>query len=262
MALSASPTTTLTDYFLHIPKTAGTTFMAALDRQFQTEQVCPGKLWRDLLRLNAADLSRFRLFRGHFYNLLQPYLGRQVRTLTFLRDPIERALSHYAHVVREPGHSFHKHALELGSLEAFIADPLTRPMISNFQTRSLGLPFDIRGIAARFGADQLKALAFERHIETWMPEPGDEEALLQTALTRLHEMAFVGLVERFDESLVRLDRLSGWSVREIAGIRLNQSPQRITRDSLDPTTRAALEQANRLDRALYAAGVARWDAQA
>ncbi len=254
--------TGLIDYFLHIPKTAGTTFMAALDRQFYAERVCPAKLWRDLLRISSTELSRFRLFRGHFYNLLPPYLDRPVRTLTFLRDPIERALSHYAHVVREPGHYFHKHALKLGSLEAFIADPRTRPMISNFQTRSLALPFDIRVNAARFGDEQLEALALERQIETWMPRPADEEALLQTALTRLNGMAFVGLVERFDDSLLQLDRVSGWSLRETAGTRLNQSPQRIARAALDPATLAALEQANRLDLALYAAGVSRWAAQA
>lgn len=262
MTTSASSDIGLIDYFLHIPKTAGTTFMDALDRQFPAEQVCQAKLWRDLLRFGDDELRRFRLFRGHFYNLLQPYLDRPVRTLTFLRDPIERALSHYAHVVREPGHYFHKHALELGSLDAFIADPLTRPMISNFQTRSLAIPFDVRAIAARLGAEQFEALALERRIETWMPEPADEEAVLQTALTRLNAMAFVGLVERFDDSLLQLDRISGWSLRETAGTRLNQSPQRIARAALGSAALEALERANRLDAALYAAGVARWEAQA
>jgi hypothetical protein len=41
---------------IHIPKTAGTTFTAFLDRQFAGEEICPAYYWRELLRIPRREL--------------------------------------------------------------------------------------------------------------------------------------------------------------------------------------------------------------
>ena len=71
-------------------------------------------------------------FRGHFLTHLEPYLGRKLATFTMLRDPVERTISHYYHVRRDPDHPSHEDTSRM-SLREFCVDPLTRHMVENFQ---------------------------------------------------------------------------------------------------------------------------------
>jgi hypothetical protein len=80
-------------YFLHIPKTGGVTVHAA--RRLPPGSICPAWLWDQLLALPFAELSRYCVFRGHFHGYLDRVLGRPLRTVTVLRDPIERTVSAY-----------------------------------------------------------------------------------------------------------------------------------------------------------------------
>src|SRR5216684_3843830 len=97
-------------YYLHIPKTAGTTFTAILDRQFSAEQICPAQLWPDLVRIPPERLRQYRLLRGHFYYCVRAVLPPDTCFATLLRDPVERSLSHYSHIMRESGHYLHRRA--------------------------------------------------------------------------------------------------------------------------------------------------------
>lgn len=236
-------------HFLHIPKTAGTSFMQLLERQYRKDEICPAYLWRDLIPL-LGTADRFRVFRGHFYAPLAGQLpGRRMRTVTFLRDPVARALSHYAHVLREPGHYFHRRALELGSLGAFLRDPETAPLLWNVQTRALGLELDPVRMAAGLGAAEIAALGLERRIETALPEPGQESALLASAKAALDDCACAGLVEQFDSSVHLIARCLGWTVSGETP-RLNASP-RTAPSTHTPGDLDLLREVNRLDAGLY-----------
>jgi hypothetical protein len=89
-------------YFCHIPKTAGTSLNKALNSTFQESEICPPHPWRDLLAYKNLPLTSFRLFREHFYRPFEEFVGRRLHAFTILRDPIERALSYFGHVIREP----------------------------------------------------------------------------------------------------------------------------------------------------------------
>jgi hypothetical protein len=251
-------------YFLHIPKTAGTSLMRALDRQFAPGDVCPDQLWHQLVLRPLPEqqrLGEFRLFRGHFYGMLADFVGRGLTTFTFVRDPIERALSHFAHVMRETHHYLHMRAVAVIDLGAFIRDPVTRPMVYNFQTRSLAMQADIRELAASLDDAQIRGLAIERMIETWMPAPHKEQVLLDRAQAEVDRMLMVGLTERYADSLVLLDHLTGWRTAESDPAPLNVSPERLKSTSLHPAIRTELEQATELDRELYHYASQRWDRQ-
>jgi hypothetical protein len=181
MIRTAARRTSDPPYFLHIPKTAGTSFMALLHAQYEVATICPAYLWRDLLQIPKEQLSEYQLFRGHFYAYLEPYLQHSLRVITFLRDPIARSLSHYAHVKRAPGHYFYQRAQDLGDFLAFLRDPVTNPLIVNFQTRALALMLEPTTIAATLSAEALEALLLEQILETTMPHGISDDELLQRA---------------------------------------------------------------------------------
>lgn len=88
-------------YYLHIPKTAGTSFIATLDSLFDYNSIYPEKVWHELLKKPPNDLGKYKLIRGHFgYNVL-PLLHKKPIYLTMLRDPIERTISQYEHIRRD-----------------------------------------------------------------------------------------------------------------------------------------------------------------
>jgi hypothetical protein len=242
-------------YFQHIPKTAGTSLIRLLDQVFPAEEVCPAHLWSMLLRLPREGLRRYKLFRGHFYHHLHTYAPVKLTTFTFLRDPVERSLSHYEHILRDRGHYFHERANRQGSLAAFLRDPQTAAMITNFQTRGLGVDLDPVRIALTLDSEALGRAELERRLESVLSQGETEAQLLARALARLRRMAFVGLVERYDESVRALFQTLGWKpVREVP--RLNVSSNRLERRKLTSEERRLLEEHTRLDRALYEAATA------
>lgn len=123
--------------FFHIPKTAGQSLNNIIESIFLAKDICPARLWHQLFSFTDDELRSFKIFSGHFYSYLNLLVNSPMRRFVFLRDPIERALSHYGHIVRDTEHYLHKKAMALGSLEAFLCDPVTREVVHNFQARSL-----------------------------------------------------------------------------------------------------------------------------
>ncbi len=232
--------------FLHIPKTAGTTLNHLLAAQFRPDQICPVHLWSQLLTLPRQQLEPYRLYHGHFYYYLREYLKVPLITFTFLRDPIERSLSHYEHVVRDPAHYFHERAKAQGSLAAFLRDPVTRPMIADFQTRAIAL--DLDPVAER--AKLSEEIPVERVLESILPEDSQREQLLERAWLRLQGMAFVGLVKYFEESVRRLFAQLGWEIPSTIPI-MNVSSNKLSRAGLTQEEKRLLEQNLQLDLELY-----------
>lgn len=123
-------------YFLHIPKTAGSSVTLWLSRQAPDGAMCAAKIWDQLLRCDEAGLAGYAMFAGHFGVDLDRYLGVALRTMTVLRDPLQRTFSHYLHVQRDTAHPWHAR-VRPQSFEAFLLDVQNRPMIENFQARYL-----------------------------------------------------------------------------------------------------------------------------
>jgi len=53
-------------YFLHIPKTAGTTLINILDKYFPENKVLLDHDWQTLLTNMPIDFSKYQFVRGHF----------------------------------------------------------------------------------------------------------------------------------------------------------------------------------------------------
>ena len=89
-------------YFLHIPKTAGTTLISIIDDHFNLESILHEQVWNKLLLKMPETFSQFKLIRGHFGYGLYRILPKKPLFLTMLREPVDRTLSFYEHIRRDP----------------------------------------------------------------------------------------------------------------------------------------------------------------
>jgi hypothetical protein len=236
--------------FIHVPRTAGTTFRVILYQNEPEEhiRVLPnvfkgsGGLDKGPMRqmpegegsldTELQDLDRVSILRGHVPYGLREYLpqylpkGRKVRWCTFLREPNDRLLSHYfgAREIRRPVPGATVPWSELP------AEPTLDELIDagylhdNLQTRML----------------------------CGLPEPFGEvtDAMLEQAKRSLRDgLAFVGITERFDESVVIAKRRLGLSTILSTPERVN--PERPRRESVPGELAQAAERANRYDIELY-----------
>lgn len=244
-------------YFLHIQKTAGTTFYFTLDEKFDPEDICPTRFWRQFLKLAKHDLRQlrqYRLFRGHFGYTIPQFLRKPPVCLTVLRDPIQRSISHYEHIRREPKDRRHK--LVRGQnmdLKAFAQHPETRLAILNLQTRSISFDLGMKQIR------KIRGFAARGVLGTVIEERSDEE-MLAIAKTRIDEFPFVGLVERFQDSLFLLSYVFGWyPIRQTRA--LNAAPKKISKSDLSADVLDLLYDCNRLDLELYDYAKTKFDQQ-
>lgn len=172
-------------FFLHIPKTAGTTLNTVLDENFGTDTIFD--VYTDEQRLRLRDttyeeLIRYRLVRGHvfitnFADILDGPIPFKV--FTFLRDPVERVVSEYHFLKNWPKSHLYRYLNENDiSLSLYVTSnaPELRMRGRNCMVNSLSGV----GLAS---IDEGLDMAWH-HLKD--------------------RFAFYGLLERFDESLLML----------------------------------------------------------
>lgn len=234
--------------FLHIPKTAGTTARNFLLTHFPAEQtlILQGtpKEALSVLHERQPHLAYF----GHLpYVLLQGF-PKLPRLFTVLRDPVERALSHYYFIrqrLRENRYNgpVDKTLLQVCELEIgdFLQQERDRSQVilGELQTRML----------ADCGASwQLS------DYDPRLPPAPLTRADLKLAKERLRQCVVVGLSHRLHESLELLCAGFGWSLPTELCCE-NQTASRPKQHELDATTLRILDEITRADRELYEEGV-------
>lgn len=228
---------------VHIPKTAGTTLaIILLDWYGQSSGRAVSGWLAGRAAFAAEPLeSRMapRVLYGHQAFGLHEHVPRRSEYLTFLRDPVERTISHYYHVRSEKTHYLHRAVVHLGmSLEEYIENPFRTAELDNAQTRMLASP------------------ALERAQAV-----GDaQRSLLESAKDNLENaFCFVGLTERFDESMVILSDMLGWNrVPTYLPARVSTSKPK---GEVSEKIRSRIRELNPLDVELYEHVRQRFEAQ-
>ncbi len=232
-------------YFLHIPKTAGTTFTNIIDDWFSLNEICPERGWPELLAKFPKDLSKYRLFRGHFGYGLHRVLDKKPLIITMLREPISLLFSAHDQMVRDNVVSQKKS--EIISLHQSINDPQYTPNFTNIQSRWLGLDIDMISSFSSKNINDENAL--DQNIRFTNHNLSDSE-LLDNAKKNLLECIFFGLTEKFEESLFLLCYVFGFRPRRHI-ISRNISQKKDTTNEINDETNNKIQSITSVDRQLY-----------
>jgi hypothetical protein len=182
-------------FYLQIPKCGGTSVNVLLRKAFPAEQ---GVRWLEhhprRLADNSDGFGRHPCYSGHVVYRFRDLLPARTAVMTFLRDPVDRAVSAF-YYFRSLGRE--KLAVEQAtpgldrccelSLDEFLkAEPHTaRVNLGNIQTWMFSQPHMY-------------------HVSPWRPLTGAD---LDEARRNLERVAFVGVTNRFEESIRLLCRM-------------------------------------------------------
>ena len=108
-------------FFVHIPKTGGMSLISVLERQFRPDEIFPPHSFigpEGFEAYGPLRRSRFKLVRAHLhagsYSYVARYIAPNPLCLTLLRDPVERLVSAYKHILRFPDNPLHAELANLG----------------------------------------------------------------------------------------------------------------------------------------------------
>lgn len=222
---------------------------AFIAQHFAAKEIVVAGNLTTLLGLERRRIAQGRLFQGHFFGALEQITDKDIFQFTILRDPVERALSHYGHVLRDNEHYLHRRALELGSFDAYLDDPIAGMTVINFQARMLALDSNVRELYQALSEQERQEWCLERYVET--TDFGlSADAVLAKARERLSDFDVVGITEHFSETLALLCFRRGWPYPGEIGAK-NVNKDRPLRESLAPQTLNRLIDLNATDFALY-----------
>jgi hypothetical protein len=183
--------------FLHIPKTAGSTYLDIINRNyesaklFQIDGLRPEISFKALDSLPKNKRNQLEMICGHRTLNVHKGFEQKFRYVTFLRNPIDQYISNYHYIRRTKEHNFFSIVSEMNSIEEFI-DFSYKYDWNNIQTRHLS------GSATNMSLENVK---FSLH--------GDEN--LRIAKNNLLELIdYVFLTEKFEESLVVAKHEFNW----------------------------------------------------
>ena len=187
-------------FFLHVMKTAGTTFVRQLQQQFPTESIypCPTIDWVTehdyeayiniprLLALTPERRAEIRVYTGHFPFMVCDLVAPGITTLSVLREPLARTVSVLKHFKRvEP-------RFRECTLEAIYDDrQIFRFFVENHQAKVFSLVPEDNEPAINCGLTM-------------------DDARYERARRNLARVDVLGLTEAYDDFVLETQRRFGW----------------------------------------------------
>jgi hypothetical protein len=220
--------------FTHVPRSAGTTLITILERQYRPDQQfyfyvrekfgTTHEALEEFMQLPEKKRSRLKVLQGHMSFGLHRYYDRYTYIALF-RDPVERVVSYYYYIIKQPGHYLHNIVLanRMG-LEEFVKAGLSTEF-DNLQTRQIS---GVEGVS--YGKCTGKMLEIAK-------------------LNLVRQYTIAGLTERFDETVMLMKQHFGWNYPLYS--RRNVQKNKPVKDKIPESTVKLIEQTNALDVELY-----------
>jgi hypothetical protein len=187
-------------FFIHVMKTAGTTFVQQLREQFPAEALYPCRAidWIGdhdydayiniprLLAVTPARRADIRVYAGHFPFYVTEEIDAELTTLTVLREPLARTISVLKHFKRV------EERFRSCSLEEIYADrQIFRFFVENHQTKVFSLA----------ASDDEPAINCGLTLD---------DARYERACANLARVDVLGLTEAYDDFVLDAQRRFGW----------------------------------------------------
>lgn len=255
--------------FLHVMKTGGTTISDALRRLLRPELCLTGLYLDHLVGLPSYVVEKLALIAGHLPFEAVELLPGDVTICTVVRDPVERTLSHWAHLNRDPATSspplgdadhYQRHAGGGLTLEEFVESPHWQQLWCNHQSRQLVRRAGVAGAWESFSPRQRLEAAgiacppgFPHPLQMFFecsPPIGPERDLERVALERLESVELLGLTEQLDLFFEKVAAFLGKSPAP-ALPRLNAAPDRPRQAEVPTRLLARIREGNAADLALH-----------
>ena len=222
--------------FLHVQKSGGSSVISRLKSTLGTASVFHANESRYQQAPLDVLVAQFPVVAGHFsFAQIPEALFADTFFFTFLREPVDRALSHYYYYRTQPesyvGDSRMARAREL-DLASFVDQLSDRPSPwSNWQTFLFS------------GATDAETSAAD---------------LLPAALRNLERVDFVGIHDQFDAGMRRLFEMRGWPGESVAP-RVNVTDGRARRDEIPASVLRRLQELNACDAELFSYACELWE---
>jgi hypothetical protein len=241
--------------FLHTMKTGGTTLASVL-----TELVAPWPCLTDLtldqfICLPRALVSQAMLIAGHLPYEAVELLPDGIGLCAVVRDPVERTLSHHAHL----------NLILAGrddrpvTIEEFVRAPHFHPLWHDYQARQLVHHAGVRdawvtyspsGAAAAIGLGGADAEYPLQSLFDSAPLEFAPDELRVAALERLETIEFVGTTDNLERLVGTIARY--WRRQQPEGVPvMRPSEGRVTSEELPPALLDEIREATTADSALY-----------
>lgn len=241
-------------YFLHIPKTSGTTVTEYIGQIFSKDEIFTYQRWdlafqeksaQELTQILIED--KFKFYRGHF-GFHHKFVKNKF-VFTMLRNPENRTVSQYNHIIRFPNgngwvnQGFLKAPDE--TLKSILSDPGRASIITNVQTRYLSSPYNPKtdkNVDANFLYDENK-----KFVTFTISNP---KLSLIISIWRLLRLNFFGLQEYHEESMLMLANILKIKVPLLTDRKQYFGNESFS-DQTDTETQNLLFHTNNLDNKLY-----------
>lgn len=211
-------------FFVHVMKTGGTTVRHHIRKQYEEHELYPSRtLDADLHTANEridylcslAPERRavIRAYMGHFPYMVVRRVPTPLSTLTVLREPVSRVVSHLRHLQR---HSpMHRDA----SLEAIYDDPFLGPsLVRNHEVKIFSL------------TDADEPISYRHVLEI-------DDDRLELAKSNLDEVQTVGVMEHIEVFLTAVERRFGWDIDKSVVRRMTRAEGDVSRSLRDRIAR-------------------------